>query len=53
MSTRSLHPTHYYQLQFEDNIKSIKSSAPTTNEFTFSHSGALEHHENNSTPNQP
>jgi hypothetical protein len=35
MSTRSLPSTNYYRLKFEDNIKSIKGTVPTTNEFEF------------------
>ncbi len=39
MSTRSIPPINYYQLVFEDNIKSVKGSAPTTNKFSYQQRG--------------
>jgi hypothetical protein len=35
MSTRSLPSTNYYRVKFEDNIKSLKGTVPTTTEFEF------------------
>jgi hypothetical protein len=39
MSTRSSPPTNYYQLEFEDKPKSLKGSAPTSNEFEYQQTG--------------
>ena len=39
ISTRSLPPTNYYQLVFEENMKPMKGSPPTTNEFGYHQTG--------------
>ncbi len=39
ISTHSLPLTNSYKFEFEDNIKSLKGSVPTTNEFDYHQQG--------------
>jgi hypothetical protein len=38
-STRSIPPRNYYIIEFEENIKSLNGSVPTTTQFDYSQKG--------------
>lgn len=39
MSTSSMPPTNYYEIIFEDSIKTIKGTAPTSYQFNYQQTG--------------